>query len=173
MLAVLKFLMGFPSHHIKIQTFVFCVVVLIIAGPHRLVALLIISHQVPPFLPSSPVHCEKDVREDCRNLVVWRHFSSNVLCELGCFSDCSMCFLVFYYFLDIHSICWFRHFNIKKWGCGLFQTKCPCCSISLLNIFSNPIVVSSKKMLFFVITIIICRRVNLRKVMSSVNNVRY
>ena len=70
MLAVLKFLMGFPFHHIKIRTFVFCVVVLIIAGPHRLVALFIISHQVPRFLLGSPVHCEKAVREECRDPVV-------------------------------------------------------------------------------------------------------
>lgn len=150
MLAVLKFLMGFPSHHIKIPTFVFCVVVLIIAEPHRLVALFIIP-QVPHFLLGSPGHCEKDVREECRNLVVWCHFSSNILCNLGCFPDCRMCFLVFYCFLDIHSICWFRHFSIKKWSCGVFQTKCPCCSISLLNIFSNPIVVSSKKCYFLLL----------------------
>ena len=151
MLAVLKFLMGFPSHHIKILTFVLRVVVLIIAEPHRLVALFIIPHQVPHFLLGSSGHCEKDVREECRNLMVWCHFSSNILCNLGCFPDCRMCFLVFYCFLDIHSICWFRHFSIKKWGCGVFQTECPCCSFSLLNIFSNPIVVSSKKCCFLLL----------------------
>lgn len=65
---MLAVLMGFPSHHIKILTFVFCVVVLIITGPHRLVAWLVIPHQVPHFLLGSPVHCE-DLREECRNLV--------------------------------------------------------------------------------------------------------
>lgn len=53
------------------------------------------------------------------------------------------------YFLDIHNICWLRHFSINKWRCRLFQTKFYCCSISLLNSFANLIVVSSKNTFFF------------------------